>query len=89
MKKPGLEVYNNRKESKSGIYSFENQITKLHDNFEKIFRANKNAWDFFAKQAPSYKKTKIHWIMSARQETTKITRLNKLISASENHTRLF
>jgi uncharacterized protein YdeI (YjbR/CyaY-like superfamily) len=89
MKEPGLEVYNNRKESKSGIYSFENQITKLHDNFEEIFKANINAWDFFTKQAPSYKKTKIHWIMSARQETTKITRLNKLISASEIHTRLF
>lgn len=89
MKKPGLEAYNNRKESKAGIYSFENQITKLHDNLEKIFIANLNAWDYFAKQAPSYRKTRIHWIMSARQETTKINRLNKLIRASENHNRLF
>jgi uncharacterized protein YdeI (YjbR/CyaY-like superfamily) len=89
MKKPGLEVYTNRQDTKSGVYSFENQITKLHDNFEKIFKANLNAWDFFTNQAPSYKKTRIHWIMSARQETTKINRLNKLIMASENHTRLF
>ena len=89
MKKPGLEVYNMRKDSKSGIYSFENQITKLNENLEKTFKANINAWDFFVKQAPSYKKTIIHWIMSARQETTKITRLSKLIKVSENQNKLF
>jgi uncharacterized protein YdeI (YjbR/CyaY-like superfamily) len=89
MKKPGLEVYNNRKDSKSGIYSFENEIIKLDDNYERLFEANKNAWDFFVKQAPSYQKTRFRWIMSAKHETTKISRLNKLIMASEKHTRLF
>ena len=89
MKKPGFDVYDNRKDSKSGIYSFENEITKLYDNFEIVFKANKNAWDFFVKQAPSYKKTRIHWIMSAKQEAIKMSRLNKLIKASENHNRLF
>ena len=89
MKKPGLEAFNNRKDSKSGVYSFEKEITKLDDNFERLFKANKIAWDFFVKQAPSYQKTRSHWIMSAKQETTKITRLNKLIMASENQNRLF
>lgn len=89
MKKPGLEAYNNRKDSKSGIYSFEKEPTKLDDRFERIFKANKIAWDFFVKQAPSYQKTRTHWIMSAKQETTKITRLNKLIIASEKHIKLF
>lgn len=89
MKKPGLEAFNNRKDSKSGIYSFENEITKLDSNFEEIFKANKNAWTFFIKQAPSYQKTRIYWVMSARQETTRIARLNKLITASDNNIRLF
>jgi uncharacterized protein YdeI (YjbR/CyaY-like superfamily) len=89
MKKPGLKVYNNRKDSKSGVYSFEKEITKLDDNFERIFKVNKIAWDFFVKQAPSYQKTRSHWIMSAKQETTKISRLNKLIIASEKQIRLF
>jgi uncharacterized protein YdeI (YjbR/CyaY-like superfamily) len=89
MKESGLEVYNNRKDSKSGIYSFENEITKLDDYYESIFKANKIAWDFFVKQAPSYQKTRSHWIMSAKQETTKITRLHKLIMASEKHDKLF
>ena len=89
MKKSGLEVYNNRKDAKSGIYSFEIEITKLDDNSERLFKANKIAWEFFLKQAPSYQKTRSHWIMSAKQETTKISRLNKLIIASEKQIRLF
>lgn len=89
MKKQGLEVYNNRKETKSGIYSFENEIPKLDDKYERIFKASKTAWDFFVKQAPSYQKTRAHWIMSAKQEATRFSRLNKLIKASEEHNRLF
>ena len=87
MQKPGLEIYNKR--NKSMFYSYENEITKLDENFEGIFKANKPAWDFFIKQAPSYQKTRYHWIMSAKQEKTKIYRLNKLIVASENHNKLF
>jgi len=89
MKKPGLEAFNKRKESKSGIYSFENEIPVLNDNFEDRFRANNDAWTFFMKQPPSYRKTRIHWVMSARQEATRTARLNKLITASERRERLF
>ena len=89
MKKPGLAAYDNRKEAKSGVYSFENEVIKLDENFESIFKANKKAWDFYVKQAPSYQKIRSHWIMSAKQESTKISRLTKLIKASEDHCRLF
>jgi len=89
MKEPGLQVYNNRKDSKSGIYSFEKEAAKLDDDAERLFKSNQIAWDFFMKQAPSYRKTRIYWIMSARQEATRISRLNKLVQASEKHIRLF
>jgi len=57
MKKPGLEVFNNRKDSKSGIYSFEKEITKLDDNFERLFKANKIAWDFTVRVKVTYAAT--------------------------------
>jgi len=89
MKEPGLAVYHNRKDSKSGVYSFEKEAAKLDVDSESLFKSNQTAWDFFVKQAPSYRKTKIYWIMSARQEATRFARLNKLIIASERHIRLF
>ena len=89
MTKAGLEAFNKRNESKSGIYSFEKEITQLKEKYEKTFKANENAWSFFTKQAPSYKRIRIYWVMSAKQETTRLARLNKLITASENKHKLF
>jgi len=89
MKKAGLDAYNCRRESESGIYSYETEISELKKEFEKTFRLNKTAWDFFEKQPPSYKKTRIKWVMSARQEATQLSRLIKLIETSERHQRLF
>jgi uncharacterized protein YdeI (YjbR/CyaY-like superfamily) len=70
------------------IYSHETQIAVLDLNLENQFKSNTPAWNFFNKQAPSYKKVSIHWIMSAKQEKTKISRLEKLILACEQGKRL-
>ena len=87
MTEPGLRAYNNRKDSKSGIYSFEKDAARLDYDSERLFKSNQIAWDFFMRQAPSYQKTKIYWIMSGRQEATRISRLNKLILACEKQIR--
>jgi uncharacterized protein YdeI (YjbR/CyaY-like superfamily) len=89
MKQSGLDVFNSRKESKSGIYSFEKEPGKLNENYESLFRANILAWDFFNCQAPSYRKTIIHWVMSAKQEITRLNRLEKLIRRSEEKGRIY
>lgn len=89
MKRPGLDAFAHRRDAKSGIYSFENGINPLDDKLESIFKANKTAWGFFARQAPSCQKTNFHWIMSAKQETTKINRLTKLMKACEKQSKLF
>ncbi|MBW8524053.1 YdeI/OmpD-associated family protein [Chryseobacterium chendengshani] len=83
MQPAGLEAFQLRKENKSRIYSHETENIKLSDEYEKHFKGNKKAWEFFEKQAPSYKKVTIHWIMSAKQEKTQISRLKKTISESE------
>lgn len=88
MQPSGLAAFNNRKKSRSGIYSFENEPAKLAETLEAGFKANIGAWDFFRSQAPSYQKMIIHWIMSAKQEKTRLARLEKLIKASERQSRL-
>jgi hypothetical protein len=46
MTKSGLEAYKNRKDLKSGIYSFENNLPKLNDTLENLFKENLSAWEF-------------------------------------------
>jgi uncharacterized protein YdeI (YjbR/CyaY-like superfamily) len=85
----GLAVYEKRSETRSGIYSYENQPEKLSPELETRFKANPEAWEFFQKQAPSYKKVKIYWVMEARQEQTRLSRLEKLVAACQSGERIF
>jgi uncharacterized protein YdeI (YjbR/CyaY-like superfamily) len=89
MKDAGIEAFSKRKAEKSKIYSFESDIKKLSDDFENVFKTNEKAWKFFTAQSLSYKKTVIHWIMTARQEMTRLSRLEKAIAESEKQERLW
>lgn len=84
----GIVAFEKRKEDKSMIYSFEQNVVELPSNFEELFRANPKAWDFFTKQAPSYQKTAIWKIISAKLEATKIRKLHQLITDSENERKI-
>ena len=84
----GEKAFSLRKDDKSNIYSYENEPVLLDLMSEKEFKKNKIAWDFFMKQAPSYKKLMIHWIMNAKQEKTKNTRLEKMIKISGEQKRM-
>jgi len=86
MQPAGLASFEKRKESKSGIYSYEKAEEELTPNFKKQFKANKKAWDYFQSLASSYKKVSTHWVMSAKQEATRIKRLEQLISESASGT---
>ena len=88
MQPAGLEIYKQRKEEKTGVASFESRAKKLDEYLEIKFKANRIAWEFFSRQAPSYQKTIIHWIMSAKQESTRLLRLDKTILESEKQKRL-
>src|SRR5690606_33454076 len=80
MQPAGLEIFENRKENESQIYSDENAEVKFTFELEKEFKANKIAWEYFQSLALSYRKHSTYWVMSAKQETTKLKRLNELIS---------
>jgi len=88
MQPVGLEIFNKRKREESKLYSFENAGKQLAQNLEKKFKANKAAWSFFTKQAPSYKKMIVHWITSAKREETQLTRLEQAITESVKQKRI-
>jgi len=82
MQAAGLASFEKRIESKSKIYSYEKDEVELAPSFKKQFKANKKAWGYFQSLAHSYRKVSVHWVMSAKEETTQIKRLNQLISDS-------
>ena len=84
----GLEAYSKRDEKKSSIYAYENRPRKLSPAFLNEFRNNKKAWTFFTSQPPWYQRLGAHYVMSAKQEKTRITRLERLILASEAQKRI-
>jgi uncharacterized protein YdeI (YjbR/CyaY-like superfamily) len=87
----GQNAFAAREERKSGIYSFERERpAELPPAFAKRFRADRAAWAFFQAQAPWYRRTAAHWIVSAKQEATRERRLATLIadSAAGQHIRL-
>ncbi len=88
MTNEGQKAFALRKENKSRVYSHEKEPSHLDANYEKQFKKNKTAWAFFNTQAPSYKKVMVHWIMSAKQEKTRLSRLEKTITISEQQKRV-
>jgi uncharacterized protein YdeI (YjbR/CyaY-like superfamily) len=77
----GIAAFEKRDERKSRIYAYEMEMMKLDPAYEKKFRANKKAWDWFQSQGNYYKKVMIRRIMSAKQEVTRESRMKKLIDA--------
>ncbi|CAN5352714.1 YdeI/OmpD-associated family protein [soil metagenome] len=88
MKPAGIAAFEKRKEEKSAIYAYENELKQFSDEFEKRFKTSEKAWNFFEKQANWYKKQMINWVMTAKQEATRGKRLEKLIAESENGKRV-
>lgn len=86
MQPAGFASYENRKENKSKIYSYEKADVKFTSDFERQFKANKKAWEYFQSLASSYRKLSTNWVMSAKQETTKLKRLNELIADCQAET---
>lgn len=79
----GLAAFAARDVAKTGTYAFERQTpAKLTRTQEKQFRANAAAWKFFSAQAPWYRRTAVHLVISAKQEATRARRLAQLIADS-------
>ncbi len=83
IKQKGLEAFSKLREGKSKIYSHERNNIKLSPEFEAEIKKNKSAWEYFNNLAPSYKKSSIHWVMSAKRLETQLKRLKILIESSK------
>ena len=88
MADPGIKAFEAREKHRTGIYAFEQKRPGLSAKYKKLLRANRRAWEFFAKQAPWYQRTAGYWVSSAKQEETRARRLAKLMEVSAAGRRL-
>jgi uncharacterized protein YdeI (YjbR/CyaY-like superfamily) len=85
----GLKAFAARAPEKSGVYAYENrQAAKLTKADEKLFRAQRGAWEFFQTQPESYRTTATWWVVSAKREETRQEHLETLIADSKAKRRI-
>jgi len=88
MSAAGQKAFAARQENRSGIYAYEQRQPELPEIYAKELRKNKPAAKFFESQPPSYRKVAMWWIVSAKQEETRLKRLRKLIDESSQGRRV-
>ena len=83
MEPAGLAAFGKRTEAKSGVYSFERAApAELTSELQRRFEKNAKAWTWFQTQAPWYRRTAIHLVMSAKKEETRLRRFEELLRVS-------
>jgi uncharacterized protein YdeI (YjbR/CyaY-like superfamily) len=80
MRPAGLAAFAQRQEAG---YTFEQERpAELSADQRARFEAEPDAWAWFGRQTPSYRKTCAAWVAGAKQEATRERRLQQLIEAS-------
>lgn len=82
----GIRAYEARTQENSEIYAYEQDrsAATLDPDSEALFRANTAAWAWFEAAPPSYRRTAIWWVISAKKPETRAKRLATLIEDSAN-----
>ena len=79
----GIRAFEGRDAKKTNLYSFEQRHeAKLDPAMKKRFKANRAAWAFFKAQPDGYRRIAIFYVMSAKQDDTRLRRLDTLIRDS-------
>jgi uncharacterized protein YdeI (YjbR/CyaY-like superfamily) len=60
----------------------------LEPEHEALFRADPAAWEWFAAAPPSYRRTALHWVTSAKRPETRLKRLTTLVECSHDGLRV-
>jgi uncharacterized protein YdeI (YjbR/CyaY-like superfamily) len=88
MQPAGLKAFEARRENRSGIYAYEQRPKEFDEPYLGLMKKDKAAWAYFQAQSPSYRRTLIWFVVSAKQEETRLKRLQRLIAAAADGRRL-
>ncbi|MFN8283043.1 MAG: YdeI/OmpD-associated family protein [Chitinophagales bacterium] len=80
----GKHVFLNRDLRKQKTASFEQETVEFPAAYLKKFKGNQSAWNYFSKRTKTYQKQATWYVISAKQEETRLRRLEMLMQDSEN-----
>ena len=78
----GREAFERRDRKVTEKYSFERKNAAFDAVAQRAFKANAKAWTFFCAQPSGYQRLLTFWVMSAKQEETRLRRLAVLVEKS-------
>jgi uncharacterized protein YdeI (YjbR/CyaY-like superfamily) len=79
----GRAAFEARRADRTALYSFEQRTRpELAGAQLAALQANAKAWAWWQTQAPSYQRAASHWVISAKREETRASRLAVLIKDS-------
>jgi len=79
----GVRAFSERKPDRVAVYSYEQpEDARLDEEQEARLRAEPAAWQWFADQTPSYRRSAVHWVVGAKRPETRERRLAQLIADS-------
>jgi len=88
MQPAGIDAFEKRLASRTGLYSFEQRPEAFPADLERRFKKHRGAWAHFNQQPPGYRRLAIWWVASAKKEETRLRRLSQLIDASGQGSRV-
>ena len=88
MSPAGAAAYKARRANKSGVYSYEQRPENLLEPYAGMLARHARAREFFEKQPASYRRAAIWWVISAKQEGTRVKRASTLIELSAKQQRI-
>jgi uncharacterized protein YdeI (YjbR/CyaY-like superfamily) len=80
MTEAGLAAFAKADPKRSGIYALERETARLGPAHQKRFKADAKAWAFFRAQPPGYQRLASFYVVGAKQEETRLRRLDVLIA---------
>ena len=79
----GVAAFAARRADRSAVYSFERRTAPAFTAAQKkAFKANAKAWTWFSSQGAYYQRAATHWVISAKREETRASRMKTLIADS-------
>lgn len=89
MQAAGLAAYAARSADRTGVYAFErSEPAALAPAEQQLFAADVQAWAYFERCPPGYRRVMLHWVVSAKQAATRARRLAQLMQACAEQRRV-